>query len=807
MIQASNKIVVWFVSVLVLLTCSFQGNSGAHAAANTPVNLLPSACHFTTEIRASFPSMLDRAVAADCSTAAEPSRDMVWLSLDMAAANAVADRDYELAIFRHWTERAVIQFHYADGYMLDYDVGAHDFDAYWSVGNFISFAAPARDAPVSAILVGLQNPSSVKLFRQINFVEAAVWRNQETTGRLMTTLIAGILLAMLCYNIALATVLRLDFHLHYCLFVFSIFVYNIAAYGLVAHFLPGTLSVGAQMNITILALGLNGLTGLHFLCTFLENGVLSDRWKLAARIFGYGFLGSAILYVSTRGWHADTVDLWFNLMSAAGILFIFVTLVKALRQKSRAALFYAVGWLLPIAGVSLRILRGFDIIPHSALVEYGMSIGMALETIVLSIGIAHRISKIREDHDRAKVTSEKALAASQAKSDFVAHMSHEIRNPINAIIVLSDLTAMTDLNKQQRQYVQSIQTSSNVLLSLLDDTLDFSKIEAGKVTIESIAFAPKEVFDNVRAVIKPKADEKSLSFTIEGENMIPDRLQGDPTRLSQILINLANNAVKFTEHGSVTAKISKIASENSAFTLRGVVTDTGIGMTEEQVSCLFQSYNQADDSVTRKYGGTGLGLAISKQLVELMGGTIGVESTPGEGSSFYFEIPFALPDAEGQSVGQQFVEAQIGEVTSEPGKQNTVSLSGARILVVEDNHINQLLVSKILEQTDARFDIASGGREAIDKTSINHYDLILMDLNMPEMSGLEATRIIRLQENGKDTPIVAMTASADTKTQQACIDAGMNDHVTKPFKQAILFQTLGRWYREPGDTNPQSETG
>lgn len=794
--KATAQLCARLLLFLVLLVCT-SINSPRAVAADDPVNLLPTACHFKTEIQPSYPSMLSYIEQADCVTQPKASRETVWLSLDVDAAQPEANTDYVLAIYRHWTERAIIQFHYADGYMLDYDVGSYEFDNYWSVGNLVTFPAPAREAPVSNILVGLQNASSIKLFHQMSFVKTADWQSQQTAGRFLTVLITGILLAMLFYNLALAALLRFSFHFHYILAVFAALAYNASAYGFMSYLAPGLISHGAQMNITILALGLNGLAGLLFLCSFLEEGILTRRWTLIARSLGFLFFGLSIVFVNNRGPYTETLELWLHIVSFVGVLFIIASLIRALRRKSQAAWFYIVGWFLPVVGVIVRNMREFGIIPHSDIVGYSVSVGIALETIVLAVGVAHRISKIMNERDQAKLESAKASAASQAKSDFLAHFSHEVRNPMNAIIGLSDLAAKTNLSKEQRSYINNIQTSGNILMKLLNDTLDFSKIEAGKVSIERIAFAPKDVLDNVRAVIGPKAAEKNLTFTVEGEEVLPVLVTGDPTRLSQVLINLTTNAVKFTDQGQVTLTLSVSPSaEEGTISLRAEVTDTGIGMTEEQVSRLFKSFSQADVSVTRKYGGTGLGLAISKQLVELMGGNIGAKSQPGVGSCFYIELPFGLPTIE-EDLAKPTAQAE----SSTPAHPEDASslLEDVHILIVEDNKINQMLVTKILEQTSAHFDIASSGAEAIEKATHTLYDLILMDLNLPEMDGLETTKAIRSLENGKKLPIIAMTGSADVGTRRNCLEAGMNDHVTKPFKPDTLYDTLNRWRPEKGE--------
>lgn len=776
----------WALHVAIVLALFALMSSTAKA--DHSVNLLPTACHFKTDSRDRFPSMLDASTAADCTTRPEQSSDVVWLSLDVTAAKPAADKDYVLAILRHWTERAIVQFHYADGTMVDYDVGPYEFDQYWSVGNFMAFPAPAREAPVTAVLVGLENASSITLFHQMSFVPTDQWEKKEINGRLLTMIITGILVAMLFYNIALAVVLRFTFHIHYCLVVFAALVYNLTAFGFVAHLTPGLISYGTQMNITILALGLTGLSGLLFLCSFLETGILSRAWIGAAKTIGYVFMGFSVVFVNMRGPYTETLELVLHLISFIGVLFVFAALMHAISRGSKAAIFYGAGWFLTVLGVLLRNLREFDLIPHSDAVAYSVSVGISLETIIFAIGIAYRIRRIMNERDNAKLESAKALAASQAKTDFLNHLSHEIRNPMSTIVGLSGLAAQTNLDDQQREYIRNIQVSGNVLMSLLNDTLDLSKIEAGKVSLETITFAPNDVFDTVLAVVGPKAQEKGLTLTFEGTKKLPSQLNGDPTRLSQILINLTNNAVKFTDNGSVTVVVKTAKPNETSVLLQCEVIDTGIGMSPNQLERVFHSFEQADASVNRKYGGSGLGLAICKQLVEVMGGTIRAESTLGAGSRFIFEMPFGVPAVQNSAAMGYQAATALSDKASDHG------LVGVRVLVVEDNHINQLLISKLLEQADVEFEIASSGEEAVTMAARQTHDIILMDLNMPGIGGMESARIIRDNTPVKaQRPIIAITGHDDAETRDECLQVGINDLVVKPFTPNSLFDALRKW--------------
>ncbi len=498
------------------------------------------------------------------------------------------------------------------------------------------------------------------------------------------------------------------------------------------------------------------------------------------------FLNSCLWGASTwlTYFYAEDVYIFFNLMILLGISGGAIGTISPVNHLFMTFVFpmmFCQFIILLISGNTIFLFIAILIILYTFVV-YGASQS-------LYFYISSSIEQ-RKAIEHARLEAEKA---NEAKSNFLANMSHEVRTPINAILGFSELALKKTEDKKQENYLQHIFNSCESLLSVINDILDSSKISANKLNVENIPFSLHKVANQVCAMIYPKANKKNNTLTISISPELPYQLIGDPLRISQILTNIINNANKFTNDGQISLEISTYEQQTidkQMIHTRFKISDTGIGIKECDIDKIFDLFSQADVSTTRQFGGSGLGLSISKNLIELMGGEISVESKFEKGTSFYFDISFAYIDK------KEDKNSIFSSVKFTPDIKQLEEISFAKILLVDDCEINRVLALEILENWGFIVATAINGLQATEQVEQQHYDLILMDVQMPIMDGYEACKIIRTKKDMLSTPIIAMTAHAMTGDRDKMIAKGMSDYISKPFRQQDLFSTLYRCLKE-----------
>ncbi|MBF0120768.1 MAG: response regulator [Desulfobacterales bacterium] len=610
------------------------------------------------------------------------------------------------------------------------------------------------------------------------------------TDSIVFGIIYGIMAIMMFYNFFIFIVIRDSNYLFYVLYIASNTIFQMFFDGFAfKFFLP---DYPMLVNIGVPFFGCLALfAGVYFTRNFLETKNFLKRLDITLIVLmNFSLLVSiSSLIIPYKISIRCTIFLAFIIP-----IFVLISAYKILLKGFKPARYYAIAWTTLIIGTFVFSLKELSLIPSIFITEYSLRIGTVLDIVLLSFALADRINILKKEKENAQVEAinsqkiaienlesarDAAKDAARAKSEFLANISHEIRTPMNAVIGLTELVLNTKLDNHQRNYLGKIQTSARSLLDTINDIFDFSNIEVGKLNLEKVNFYLSDILNTTYSIFNKKALDKGINLIINVENDVPLYLKGDSFRLNQVLINLLNNAFKFTSKGEVNLKVNLENRDENTIKLKFCVKDTGIGISKEYMPKLFDAFSQEDASSTREYGGTGLGLKISKRLVEMMGGNIWVESEIDKGSSFYFTSVLEI----------------ISDEKVDKKEASTIDLCQLKILVVDDNITSGTYIQECLRSFNLETDIVSSGKEALAliTSSVKDgkaYNIVLMDWMMPEMDGIDVSKAIRGNSIIKDLPIIMMLPVGWEDIKQKANMVGVNGFIFKPVNQSTLFNTI-----------------
>jgi signal transduction histidine kinase len=596
-------------------------------------------------------------------------------------------------------------------------------------------------------------------------------------------LMVGILLGILIYMLSImigSGEYRDSFH--YCLFVLFSLLLLLHCNGMLLAIWPTQSFWNTRLHTLIVAA--LGCSFLLFSRNYFTTRELSPKVDAVLVLLIYPNLAVMLIaMIFMPAWLVALAGYYTGFL----VVFLIFFCLYFLKFHERPVWLFISGNLFFLALALFSIVETYGFGNLQGLSRHSYELGMVIQCLFFAIAASEKLQRFREESSRLHIEAAIAKQKDSAKSDFLARMSHEIRTPMNAILGFIDLLGGSKLDKQQRQYVETVNNAGHMLLGILNDVLDYSKLNAKMVTLERLPFNVTVLMQNTISLFNIEADKKGLSLELAINNNIPKHLMGDPTRLQQTIGNLVSNAIKFTETGTIVVALDPIEKTSNNGFIRFSVTDTGMGLSDKSKEELFNSFTQADTSITRKYGGTGLGLSICKQLVDLMGGKINITSQLGQGATFWFEIPLIKADPSKVVLTEDLPVLEM-------------DFAGLAILVVEDNEINQYVLRAMLTKLNASCAVVNDGQQAIDEITTGHnYDLILMDCEMPVMDGFTATQKILQWEHDsqrKHTPIIALTAHAIDEYKQRCFDCGMDGHISKPIKIEVLRSSMSDMLRD-----------